>query len=123
MTYLSTAEVAEIKGCTPRYVRQLAQKGKIDYITADEAANNRTEYRVPLSALSEREQLKWEEQQRRKLGLEPAVKQELKPVEKPHQITLSELSLEQRDEIAFWSGLLQEWLAERERSEIGRAHV
>ena len=27
MTYLSTAEVAEIKGCTPRYVRQLVQNG------------------------------------------------------------------------------------------------
>lgn len=65
----------------------------------------------------------WEEQQRRKLGLEPAVKASLKKAEKElnndfnsRQITLSDLSYEQRDEIAFWSGIIQDWLAERERN-------
>lgn len=116
MTYLSTAEVAEIKGCTPQYVRRLVQNGKLMGETKDNAANNRIEYQVPLTALSEREQLKWEAQQRQKLGLEPMIKPELKPIEKRRQIALSEFSSEQRDEIAFWSSLLQEWLSERERS-------
>ena len=116
MTYLSTAEVAEIKGCSLRYVQQLVQNGKLIGETKDNAANNRIEYQVPLTALSEREQLKWEEHQRQKLGLEPMIKPELKPIEKRRQIALSEFSSEQRDEIAFWSSLLQEWLSERERS-------
>ena len=98
MTYLTTAEVAELKGCTPQYVRRLCQNGSIESITSDISANNRTEYRVPLTALSEKLQLKWEEQQRRKLGLEPAVKASLKKAEKElnddfnsRQITLSDL--------------------------------
>ena len=116
MTYLSTAEVAEIKGCSLQYVQKCAKDGKISAEVKDTAANNRIEYQVPLSALSEREQLKWEAQQRQKLGLEPMIKPELKPIEKRRQIALSEFSSEQRDEIAFWSGVLQDWLSERDRN-------
>ena len=122
-TYLTTAEVAELKGCSLRYVQQLVHQGKLEHTEKEDATNNRIEYLVPLTALSKKLQLKWEEQQRRKLGLEPAVKASLKKAEKElnddfnsRQITLSDLSYEQRDEIAFWSGLIQEWLAERERN-------
>ena len=71
MNYLTTAQVAEVKGCSPRYVRQLAQNGKLEHIEKEQAANNRCEYLFPLSALTEREQIRWENQQRNKLGLEP----------------------------------------------------
>ena len=123
MTYLSTAEVAEIKGCTQRYVRKLAQKGKNDYITAHEeatkrlAANNRTEYRVPLSALSESEQIAYENKQRRSLGLEPvkkAVKQQLSPAEKP-RLTLDDLTDKQRTELYVWTSIIHDWLEIREK--------
>ena len=71
MEYLTTAQVAELKGCTARYVRQLAQNGKLEHIEKDDAANNRTEYVFPLASLPEKLQIKWENKQRGKLGLEP----------------------------------------------------
>ncbi len=40
MEYLTTAEVAELKGCTSRHIRQLAQDGKLEHIEKDSAANN-----------------------------------------------------------------------------------
>ena len=96
-TYLTTAEVAELKGCSLRYVQQLVHQGKLEHTEKEDATNNRIEYLVPLTALSEKLQLKWEEQQRRKLGLEPAVKASLKKAEKElnddfnsRQITLSD---------------------------------
>ncbi len=115
MTYLSTAEVAELKGCTPRYVRQLAQSGKIDCVTTEAAANNRTEYRVPLSALSEREQIAYENKQRRSLGLEtvPVPKKIAKPDSR--QITLRDLDGSQRDEVALWCKIIQDWQIVREQ--------
>ena len=79
MTYLSTTEVAAIEGCTTRYVRQLAQRGKIDCIYADEAANNRVEYRFPLTALSEKEQLCYENRRRKELGLSLSPRRKKQP--------------------------------------------
>lgn len=120
MTYLSTAEVAEVKGFTPQYIRRLCQNGKIDCITADEAANNRIEYRVPLSALTESEQIAYENRQRRSLGLEPlkpvkkADKQQLSPAEKP-RLTLDDLTEKQRTELYVWTSIIHDWLEIRDR--------
>lgn len=120
MTYLSTAEVAEVKGCSLRHVQQLVKSGRMDCITADKAANNRTEYRVPLSALTESEQIAYENKQRRSLGLEPlkpvkkAVKQHLSPAEKP-RLTLDDLTEKQRTELYVWTSIIHDWLEIREK--------
>jgi len=109
-------------GCSLRYVQQLAKNGKIKASVKQTAANNRTEYQIAIADLPEKLQRKWEEQQRRELGLEPAFKNGLisnKNEHDPHQITLADLSYEQRDEAAFWSNLLQEWLMTRERNKNG----
>ena len=68
MTYLTTAEVAELKGCSPRYVRQLVQNDVLEHIEKEDAANNRIEYLVPLTALTEKQQIKWENKKRSELG-------------------------------------------------------
>ncbi len=118
MTYLSTAEVAEIKGCTPQYVRRLVQNGKLTGETKDNAANNRTEYMIPLTALPQDLQLKWENQQRRSLGLEPikkAVKAPLKPAE--NRLTLDDLTDKQRSELYLWTGIIKDWLTVRDSYE------
>ncbi len=54
MEYLTTAEVAELKGITERHVRRLCQSDKLEHTEKDDAANNRTEYLVPLAALTEK---------------------------------------------------------------------
>lgn len=122
MTYLSTAEVADIKGCTLRYVQQLAKTGKLRCETIETAANNRLEYRVPLSALSEREQLAYENRQRRKLGLEPVpLPAKNVPKPDPRQVTLRDLDDNQRQNAALWCRIIQEWQQTREQkgAELG----
>lgn len=115
MTYLSTAEVAEVKGCSLQYIQKCVKDGKIKAETKVNAANNRTEYRVPLSALSEREQIAYENKQRRSLGLElvPAPKKITKPDSR--QLTLRDLDGSQRDEVALWCRIIQDWQVVREQ--------
>lgn len=116
MTYLSTAEVAEIKGCSLRYVQQLVQNGKISAEIKDTAANNRTEYVIPLTALPQELQVKWENQKRQALGLNPVkkpVKADLKTAENP-RLTLDDLTEKQRNELCLWTEIVQDWLAVRD---------
>lgn len=118
MTYLSTAEVAEIKGCTPRYIRQLVQNGKLRGETKDNAANNRTEYIIPLTALPQDLQLKWENQQRRSLGLEPVKKSVKAPLKAENaRLTLDDLTDKQRSELYLWTGIIKDWLTIRDSYE------
>lgn len=116
MTYLSTAEVAEIKGCSLQYVQKCVKAGKISAETKDNAANNRTEYMIPLTALPQELQMRWENQQRRSLGLEPvkkAVKAPLKTAESP-RLTLDDLTDKQRSELYLWTGMIKDWLTIRD---------
>ncbi|MEI3015489.1 MAG: hypothetical protein V8T38_00020 [Oscillospiraceae bacterium] len=118
MTYLSTAEVAEIKGCTPQYVRRLVQNGKLTGETKDNAANNRTEYMIPLTALPQDLQLKWENQQRRSLGLEPVKKAVKAPLKtESTRLTLDDLTDKQRSELYLWTGIIKDWLTIRDSYE------
>ena len=100
MTYLTTAQTAQLKGCSLQYVQKCVKDGKISAEVKANAANNRTEYIIPLTALPQDLQLKWENQQRRSLGLEPikkAVKAPLKPAE--NRLTLDDLTDKQRSEL------------------------
>ena len=109
MTYLSTAEVAEIKGCSLRYVQQLVQNGKLMGETKDNAANNRTEYIIPLTALPQDLQLKWENQQRRSLGLEPVKKAIKAPLKtESTRLTLDDLTDKQRSKLYLWTGIIKD---------------
>jgi len=122
LNFLTTAQVAEVKGCTPQYIRRLAQTGKLEHIEKEQAANNRCEYLFPLSALTEREQLRWENQQRNKLGLEPVpVPAKSIPKPDPRQITLQDLSGDQRKDVALWCKIIAEWQETREHkaNELG----
>lgn len=126
MTYLTTAQVAELKGCTARYIRQLAQSGKLEHIEKDNAANNRIEYVFPLTALPEKLQLKWENKQRGELGLEP-VPIPANPVPKPdpRQLTLQDLDGGQRRDVGLWCKIIKQWLATRaaKGAELGKCKV
>lgn len=52
MEYLTVKEYAELKGCSERYVKKIAQDGKL---SAEKTINDkgRPKYLIPLSALSE----------------------------------------------------------------------
>lgn len=55
---LTAKQVAEVKGCSDRYIKRLIQEGKLQ---AKEILNdkNRKTYLVPLDALDEELQQKW----------------------------------------------------------------
>lgn len=115
MTYLSTQQVAELKGCTPQYIRRLCQSGKIKARAKENAANNRTEYEVSLEDLPEKYQLRYENRQRQELGLAPVpVPTKKLPKPDPRQITLQDLTGEQRGSVQRWCYILQEWQDVRE---------
>lgn len=126
MEYLTTAQVAELKGCTARYVRQLAQNGKLEHIEKDGAANNRTEYVFPLASLPEKLQIKWENKQRGELGLEP-VPIPTKPAPKPdpRQLTLQDLDGGQRRDVGMWCEIIKQWQSARSAkgAELGKCKV
>lgn len=126
MEYLTTAQVAELKGCTARYVRQLAQNGKLEHIERDSTANNRIEYVFPLSSLPEKLQIKWENRKRSELGLEP-VPIPTKPLPKPdpRQITLQDLTGGQRRDVGLWCEIIKQWQAARlaKGEELGKCKV
>ncbi|MBS6586862.1 MAG: hypothetical protein KH345_11995 [Eubacterium sp.] len=118
MTYLTTAQTAQLKGCSLQYVQKCVKDGKISAEVKANAANNRTEYIIPLTALPQDLQLKWENQQRRSLGLEPikkAVKAPLKPAE--NRLTLDDLTDKQRSELYLWTGIIKDWLTIRDSYE------
>ena len=126
MTYLTTAQVAELKGCSLRYVQQLARNGKLEHIEKDNAANNRMEYVFPLSALPEKLRIKWENKQRSELGLEP-VPVPSRPIPKPdpRQLTLQDLDGGQRRDVGLWCEIIKQWQAARSAkgAELGKCKV
>lgn len=126
MEYLTTAEVAELKGCSLRYVQQLAQNGKLEHMEKDSAANNRTEYVFPLAALPEKLRIKYENKKRGELGLEP-LPVPAKPLPKPdpRQITLQDLTGDQRRDVGFWCEIIKGWQSARanKSAELGKCKV
>lgn len=126
MEYLTTAGVAELKGCSLRYVQQLAKDGKLEHIERDSAANNRTEYVFPLAALPEKLRIKYENKKRGELGLEPLAlpsKAALKP--DPRQITLQDLTGDQCEDVGLWCEIIKSWQAVRlnKGGELGKCKV
>ena len=59
--YLTVKQIAEIKGCTERYIQSCINKGKIvaEVITGLSTGRGGIEYRIPLSKLDEKVQLKY----------------------------------------------------------------
>ena len=106
MDHLTVKEVAELKGCSERYVQQLIKKNKLGYVSQPNPYNNHYLYMIPVSALSEELQLKYYKKQRTGAGLLPETKDE-KP--KKPQRSFEELSADEREEIALWTEILKEW--------------
>lgn len=104
MTYLTVKEVAEIRGCSERYIKMLISGGNI---CSNETVNNnnRKKYLIPLSELSHSEQLKYY-----KSHAIP-IPEDLLPerkTEQPHK-EFDEFSAEQREEIASWIRIIKSW--------------
>ena len=110
---LTAKQVAEVKGCSYRYVKKLIQYGKL---SAKETLNdkNRKTYLIPLESLDEELQQRWI---RMNLENPPDRVQEQQP--DPAGETVDCFSQEERKEIDFWIGLVEQWQEYRAKPGAG----
>lgn len=104
MIYLTAKEVADIRGCSERYIKMLINSGSLQ---GNETTNknNRKKYLIPLNELSHSEQLKYYKSHA------IAIPEDLLPerkTERPHK-EFDEFSAVQREEIAEWIRILSAW--------------
>lgn len=113
MEYLTVKEVAELKGCSERYVQKLVKEGNIASQTQLNLYNQQPCYMIPVSALPEQLQQKWYKRQRTEAGLLPELKEEQQKASvsraKTSQRTFEELSDAERREVNLWTEIVQEW--------------
>lgn len=113
MEYLSVPEYARLKGCSERYVRMLIDKGNIHAVEMNGKLGGGiggVSYFIPLASIEPKLIKKYQRQQNKKNGI-PVQKPEKKPV----LISAEEMSAEERQEVAKWKNILNEWQAYRSR--------
>ncbi len=110
--YLTVKEVAELKGCSERYIQRLVKSNKMVAEEQINSSNNQICYLIAVSSLSDELQSKYYRQKRTEAGLLPekeAAKE--KKVEKPTapQRSFEELSADERAEVNLWTDIVREW--------------
>lgn len=112
MILLTVKEAADIKGCSQQYIKKLVLDGQLK---ADEETNknNRKRYRIPITELKPKEQLKYYKQHSIPIpgNLLP------KKVEVQHK-SMDEFTSDQREEIAFWLRTVRAWQEYCARSKL-----
>lgn len=104
LIYLTTKEVAELKGCSPQYIKKIVLEGSLKSEVSVNR-NNRKKYLIPLNELTDAEQLKYYKSHA------IAIPEDLLPErksERPHK-EFDEFSAVQREEIAEWIRILNAW--------------
>ncbi len=100
---LTAKQVAEVKGCSYRYVKRIIKEGKLQ---AEESLNdkNRKIYLIPLESLDEELQQRWYQ-----LSLENQ-SEEIQPVkEEKRLVEIDTFSADERQEIDFWIEVIEQW--------------
>ena len=110
MELLTVKDVAALKGCSERYIQSLAKQGGIIY-EMRKAANGRSQYLIPLTALEAPLQRKWYKQQGEK---PPAELQAPKAAPQKALRPIEFYSKAQREEIDTCVQLLERWQAFRD---------
>ena len=97
MDYLTVKQVAELKGCSERYIQRIVQNGKLEAIQELNPDNNCMQYKISVSALPEELKARYYKRKQQELGLQTELKE-------------SETALEQRSK-GIKSSLVTEELA------------
>ena len=100
---LTAKQVAEIKGCSDRYIKRIIKEGKLQ---AQEILNekNRKTYLVPLDALDEELQQRWY-----RMNLEEKAAEEKPEAAETEAVGVDRLSEAERMEADFWTELVERW--------------
>lgn len=122
MEHLTVREVAELKGCSVRYIQRCITEGKIE--AAVENRNNCNQYIIPISALSEELKSAYYEQVKN-IQIEvvpaadclPAVSPTKTEVAKSVRVRekrdIESFSMYEREVIGWWCDTLREWRVRR----------
>jgi hypothetical protein len=108
---LTVQTVADLKGCSDRYIRKLAQQGKIAR-QVQKSANGSAQYLIPLSELDLPLQRKWYKHHAGAVppGLQLASGGGEKPAVRASPAkSLEDYTAAQRDQIGEWIRLLDDW--------------
>lgn len=121
---ISATALAEIKGCSLRYIQQLAKNGKLPSIEKADAANNRKEYLFDIDQMDEQTRRRYYNDKRRELDIaEPkktvktAGKRRLNCVQK----SFEEYTEDERQQAATWIKIIKVWEAYRNKSSRKKA--
>lgn len=107
MNYLTVKEVAELKGCSERYIKTLCSNNKIQAIQ-EMNSKGRPKYCIPVTALPDELQQRYYKRQRSDAGLLPEVKEKKKTAARK-QRSFEELTADERAEVNVWTEILKEW--------------
>lgn len=100
---LTAKQVAEVKDCSPRYVKKMIQDGKLRAVETVNEKNRKT-YLIPLDALDEQLQHKYYQ------IISENPPEDISPPEpEPEKAAVDEFTEEERREIDFWIDLTRRW--------------
>ena len=113
-TYLTVKQLAEIKGCTERYIQSCINKGKIiaEVVTGLSTGRGGMEYRIPLSKLDEKVQIKYK-RYLKKLQKEAEKQTQGQETEEQESKTTADLTEKEKENAIFWRKLLESWQSYR----------
>ena len=105
--YLTVKDVAELKGCTERYIQLQINKGNInaDCINGQAKGKGGMQYRIPLSGLEKRLQSRF----KRRLTAEKKAEEKIPNQKAEADTDYEKLSEEERAEITMWKKILSDW--------------
>ena len=119
MEYLSVKEVAELKGCSERYIQKNIADGKLE-AKCEINSKGKNKFLVPITALPESLQNKYygKLMNDAQLCLPKAEPKADKPAIIQHRTIVrkefGQFSADEREQITFWTDLLREWRIRRE---------
>lgn len=107
MIAISIKEAAVLCGCTEQHLRKQALTGQINTLT-ETTKNGRKKYMIPLTELSEAEQIRYYQQH--DMDLPKELRKPKKSRTMPERSSdIESYSADQRKEIALWSNILRGW--------------
>lgn len=106
MIYLTVKEVAELRNCSKQSIQLSALNNEI-VAEKETFGNNRYRYKIPITALSTHEQLKYYKSHDIEIPEELLAGRKPK-AQHPHK-EFDEFSAEQREEIAEWMRIIKAW--------------
>ncbi|MEY8322206.1 transposase family protein [Lachnospiraceae bacterium 46-61] len=113
--YLTVKQLAEIKGCTERYIRNCITKEKIEAIQIEGqvGGNAGTHYSIPLLKLDEKVQLQYKRYLKKlqKEAEKQVQKQEIQ--QEQESKSMKELTEKEKENAMFWRKLLESWQSYR----------